>query len=64
MDKVCIHIGMSLFAIKRMCEPRKQCDGCPLFDFCEDTGSRPWEWKNELLPDAGLMLDLTEVKEK
>lgn len=25
MDRVCIHIGLSLFTIKRMCETQERC---------------------------------------
>lgn len=64
MDRVCIHIGLSLFAIKRMCETQERCARCTLYHFCEDTNLNPREWKNELMPDAGLMWDLTEGKEK
>lgn len=64
MDRVCIHIGVSLLAIKRMCETREECGGCPLYKFCGDNGIQPWKWKNELFPDAGLIWDLTDTKEK
>lgn len=66
MHRVCIHIGLSLFAIKQMCETTEHCDDCPLCEFClaANFDKEPCEWDDKLLPDAGLMLDLTETKEK
>ena len=65
MEKVCIHIGLSLFAIKKMCESQGNCGNCPLLNFCSNDGwgSKPWGWNEELLPDAGLMLELTDGNE-
>lgn len=67
MKKVCIHIGLSLFAIKRMCETTDNCNECPLRAFCGESNffiADPCCWDEKLLPDAGLMLDLTDAKEK
>lgn len=66
MDKVCVHIGLSLFAIKRMCETMKYCKDCPLYTFCGEGNfmDDPCSWDDKVLPDAGITLDLTETREK
>ena len=62
MEKVCIHVGLSLFAIKKLCESQGNCGNCPLLNFCSNDvwGSEPCECNYELLPDAGLILVLTD----
>lgn len=62
MEKVCIHIGLSLFAIKKLCESQSNCANCPLLNFCSNDGwgCEPSEWHEDFLPDAGLVLDLTD----
>ena len=60
MEKICIHIGLSLFAIKELCEKQDTCSNCPLWDFCTSTHSdSPIEWDFDTFPNVAVVLELT-----
>lgn len=65
MERAFIHIGLSLFAIKKMCESQSNCENCPLLNFCSNDGwaYEPYGWNEELLPDARVVMDFTDGKE-
>lgn len=65
MDKVCVHIGLSLFAVKCMCESMECCKVCPLCVFCEGNfTSAPCSWDDKVLPDVDITVHLTETEEE
>lgn len=61
MEKICVHIGLSLFAIKKLCEKHCTCTNCPLWDFCRSTHSldSPHTWDFDKFPNIAVMLELT-----
>ena len=65
MEKICIHIGLSLFAIKKLCEKQCTCSVCPLWDFCKSTNNldTPMGWNSDAFPNVAVILDLTDGNE-
>lgn len=62
MNKVMVHIGLALLAIKGICETNTRCDNCPLADFCCDgLYDTPIMWNPENFPNA--IVTLTMGKE-
>ena len=60
MEKICVHIGLSLFAIKKLCEKQCTCTNCPLWDFCESENIiDPSFWDSETFPNITVILELT-----
>lgn len=58
-----VDIGLSLLAIKRLCERTDFCVNCPLLNFCcNDTFMvDPCYWNEESLPKVGDIVALTNV---
>lgn len=58
MVKVDIHVGMSLLAIKRLCESRANCVDCPLAECCAHGlfDVSPCSWDTDLFPDTNIRL--------
>lgn len=56
MVKVDIHVGISLLAIKRLCESKANCGDCPLAECCAcglfDVPPRAWD--TDLFPDVNI----------
>lgn len=65
MEKVYIHIGLSLFAIKKLCDSQETCTNCPLWDFCKSTHSldSPDDWDFNTFPNVAVILELTDSEE-
>ena len=65
MEKVCIHIGLSLFAIKKLCESQETCTNCALWYFCKSPHSldSPREWDFDTFPNISVTLNLTNVQD-
>lgn len=65
MEKICVHIGLSLFAIMKLCKKQDTCTNCPLWDFCKSTNSidSPNSWHPETFPNFTLVLELTDSNE-
>lgn len=61
MEKICVHIGLSLFAIKKLCEKQCTCTNCPLWDFCKSPSSvgTPNVWDSDTFPNVTVVLELT-----
>lgn len=66
MEKVCIHIGLSLFAIKKLCESQETCTNCQLRDFCISQHTlgldSPHLWDFDTFPNIAVMLKLTKAQ--
>lgn len=62
MDKVMVHIGLALLAIKGICEVNTECDNCPLADFCyvDAFYDTPSKWNPEIFPSAIVALTMGE----
>ena len=58
MVKVDIHVGLSLLAIKRLCESKTKCYDCPLARCCAHGmfDLTPRAWDTDLFPDANIRL--------
>lgn len=58
MVKVDIHVGMSLLAIKRLCESKTNCADCPLAECCSHAmfDVSPCAWDTDLFPDVNIRL--------
>ena len=59
MEKICVHIGLSLFAIMKLCKKQCACTNCPLWDFCRSTLDSPIEWDSDTFPNVAVVLELT-----
>ena len=61
MEKICVHIGLSLFAIMKLCKKHDTCINCPLWDFCKSAHSvyTPSEWDSDTFPNVAVVLELT-----
>lgn len=58
MAKVDIHVGISLLAIKRLCESKTSCADCPIAECCAHGlfDVSPCTWDTDLLPDVNIRL--------
>lgn len=64
MEKIYVHIGISLFAIKKLCEKQHRCTDCPFWSFCPTHSfDSPDEWESDTLPNVGVILGLTDGNE-
>lgn len=61
MEKIYVHIGLSLFAIMKLCEKQATCTNCPLWGFCKSTYSIdcPNGWDSGTIPNVAVVLELT-----
>ena len=62
------NVGLSLLALKTLCETRAICkisrtgDTCPMYEFCARYGIRPSTWDGKELPNVVINLDIKEIE--
>lgn len=62
MGKICVHVGLALFAIKVLCLSRDKCQDCPMEQWCNDidTIMCPDKWNSNAFPNIVVVLELTD----
>ena len=61
MEKICVHIGLALFAIKGLCESHGTCYDCPMRPWCKGIEGvvYPDDWDSDRFPNIAVLLELT-----
>lgn len=61
MEKIYVHVGFALLAVKEMCASRVNCVDCPMYHFCKDIQSAicPANWDFDTFPNIVVGLELT-----
>lgn len=65
MEKICVHIGLALFAIKKICLSHETCQDCPLRHCCRGIAdfAHPVLWDSNRFPNIEVVMDLTTGRE-